>query len=203
MLLALGLIHNKTPAANRNQINALAAVAVRHVLDTNGQEFDPSVQDDVAISRVYYTIAGLSTQHEVTFFQVLPTGVNQPNNFYALDVVNVQYSPVDNADKTGSHPRFWNWLIKRPVDYGADICAIVTDHLQFTVAGLQIQINRLVDRRMLVRPLWGIACSSRLLREVFPDLVRDRQPLLREDLSFSDALDDLRARIAARDWESD
>ena len=197
MLLALGLIHNKSNLGNRQQINTLTALVERHVLNLDGQEFDPSVQDNVEISRVYYTIAGLSTPHEAIFFQAIPTGVNPPNNLYNLDSHKVFYSPVDNADKTGSHPRFWNWLLKRGFDYGADISCVITDHALFTVAGLQLQINRLVDRRVLVVPLWGVACSERLMR----DVVEPRQAILREDLGFSGALDDLRARIVARGLE--
>ena len=192
MNLAIGLIHNKNPATNRNQITALTALVERHVLNLAGQEFDPTTQDDVGISRVYYTIAGLSVPHEAIFFQVVPTGVNPPNNLYNLDSYKVFYSPNDNADKTGSHPRFWNWTLKRGFDYGADISCVITDHLMFTVAGLQLQIGRLADRRVLVVPLWGLAASARLFREVGQ---------LREDLGFSGALDDLRARIIARGLE--
>ncbi|KKW13398.1 MAG: hypothetical protein UY48_C0001G0019 [Candidatus Gottesmanbacteria bacterium GW2011_GWB1_49_7] len=192
MNLAIGLIHNKNPATNRNQITALTALVERHVLNLAGQEFDPTTQDDVGISRVYYTIAGLSVPHEAIFFQVVPTGVNPPNNLYNLDSYKVFYSPNDNADKTGSHPRFWNWTLKRGFDYGADISCVITDHSLFTVAGLQLQIGRLIDRRVLVVPLWGLAASARLFREVGQ---------LREDLGFSGALDDLRARIIARGLE--
>ena len=194
MLLALGLIHNKSNLGNRQQINTLTAVVERHVLDLAGQEFDPSVQDNVDISRVYYTIAGLSVPHEASFFQAIPTGVNPPNNLYNLDSYKVFYSPNDNADKVGQHPRFWNWALKRGFDYGADISCVITDHTLFTVAGLQLQIGRLVDRRVLVVPLWGLAASARLLREVGQ---------LREDLGFSGSLDDLRARIIARGLEGD
>jgi len=194
VLLALGLIHNKSNLGNRQQINTLTAVVERHVLDLAGQEFDPSVQDNVDISRVYYTIAGLSVPHEASFFQAIPTGVNPPNNLYNLDSYKVFYSPNDNADKVGQHPRFWNWALKRGFDYGADISCVITDHTLFTVAGLQLQIGRLVDRRVLVVPLWGLAASARLLREVGQ---------LREDLGFSGSLDDLRARIIARGLEGD
>src|SRR3990167_2044087 len=197
MNLAIGLIHNKNPATNRNQITALTALVERHVLNLAGQEFDPSIQDEVEISRVYYTIAGLSTPHEVIFLQAIPTGINPPNNLYNLDSHKVFYSPTDNADKVGQHPRFWNWTLKRGFDYGADISCVITDHLMFTVAGLQLQIGRLADRRVLVVPLWGVACSARLMR----DVVEPRQAILREDLGFSGALDDLRARIVARGLE--
>src|SRR3990172_63790 len=194
MNLAIGLIHNKSNLGNRQQINTLTALVERHVLNVDGQEFDPSVQDNVEISRVYYTIAGLSTPHEVIFLQAIPTGINPPNNLYNLDSHKVFYSPTDNADKTGAHPRFWNWTLKRGFDYGADISCVITDHTLFTVAGLQLQIGRLVDRRVLVVPLWGLAASARLLREVGQ---------LREDLGFSGSLDDLRARIIARGLEGD
>jgi len=187
MVIAIGLIHNKNAAANRNQINTLASL----VLQFTETGIDPNTQEG-EIGRVWYQINGLSIPHEAIFFQVVPTGVNPPNNLYSLDSHKVFYSPNDNADKTGSHPRFWNWVLKRGFDYGADISCVITDHSLFTVAGLQLQIGRLIDRRVLVVPLWGLAASARLFREVGQ---------LREDLGFSGALDDLRARIIARGLE--
>jgi hypothetical protein len=203
MRIALGLIHNKAGNGNRQQINALLPFVERHVVDTNGVEFDPDVVDDVEILRIYYTIAGLAVQHEVIFFQVLPFGVNPPNNLYSLNSRKVLYGQGDN-DKTGTHPRFWNWGLHRAFNNDeADVAGLITDISQFTVAGLQFQLNRLIDRRVLVVPLWGVLASSRLM-----EIVAARQPgqrvgetLLREDMPFGSALDDMRARIVARGLE--
>ena len=190
--LALSLIHNKNAATNRNQISTLVAVTTTvfvPLLDDNGQPVLNELGEP--IGETHYTITGLAIEHVVRFYQIMPFGVSRPNNFNSLNSHNVYYG---ESDKIGTHPRFYNWSIKRPLDQGADIVAIVTDHTQFSVAGLQLQINRLVNRRLLVIPLWGVAINTILFREVGQ---------FREDLSFLESLADLRARIAARGWESD
>ena len=185
MNLAICLIHNRTALQNRGQITAIADLVVSNYLPlgSTSEEYDER----------YYTIAGLAVPHVTKFYQVLPFGVNRPNNMETLDSHNVIYGARDE-NKTGTHPRFRNWSIKRACDHGADVVALVTDHAQFTVAGLTLQIARLVDRRLLVLPLWGLAVSCRL----FPLIGQ-----FREDLNAVDALADLRARILAAGWEAD
>jgi hypothetical protein len=200
--ISLGLIHNKSGNGNRRQIEDLLAVGItRHHADANRIEFNPSTQaGDIVYD--WYTFDGLAVEHEVSFFQVIPFGVNEPNNLYTLNSRKVFYGNGDN-DKVGTHPRFHNWGLKRAFDHGANVAGIITDVGQFTIAGLQFQLNRLVDRRILVFPLWGMLASSRLF-----EIVTTRQPgqligetFLREDLPLSSAVDDLRARIIARGFE--
>ena len=185
MNLAICLIHNRNAAANRNQITAIADLVVSNYLPlgSTSEEYEER----------YYTIAGLTVPHVANFYQVVPFGASRPNNMGTLDSHNVLYGARDE-DKIGTHPRFRNWPIKRACEYGADVVALVTDHAQFTVAGLALQIARLVDRRLLVLPLWGLAVSCRL----FPLIGQ-----FREDLNAVDALADLRARILAAGWEAD
>ncbi len=192
MILALVLVHNRSAAANRNQVTALAALTVRNLntlLDDNGVPILDA--EGNPMGSYYYTISGLSIPHTVKFYQAIPFGISPPNTLYNLDSHKVFYGQGDN-DKIGFHPRFFNWGLKRATDFGADIVAFVDDHAQFTVSGLEFQINRLVDRRIFVEALWGKACNLILLREVGQ---------LREDLTLSDALTDLRLRVIARGWE--
>ena len=185
MNLAICLIHNRTAPQNRNQITTIAALVVPNYLPPG------ATADDY--DAVYYTISGLAVEHVARFYQCVPFGVNQPNNMGLLDSHNVIYG-VRDENKTGTHPRFRNWCIKRACDYGADVVALVTDHAQFTVTGLALQIARLVNRRVLVLPLWGLAVACRL----FP-LVGQ----FREDQNATDSLADLRDRIVAAGWETD
>lgn len=183
--LALGLIHNRSTAANRNQITAIAALVETH--------YEPPGSTDEDYESRYYTIIGLPVEHRALFYQAVPFGVNVPNNMHTLNSHNVYYGAGDE-NKTSTHPRFRNWSIKRACDHGADIAALVTDHAQFTVAGLALQIARLTDRRVLVVPLWGLAVSARLFREVGQ---------FREDQDAAASLTDLRARILAAGLETD
>ena len=185
MNLALCLVHNRSTAANRNQVTTIAALVEPHYVGGAGTADDHE--------SVYYTLAGLAIEHVVRFYQAVPFGVNRPNTMGALNSHNVIYG-ADGENVVGGHPRFRNWSIKRACDYGADIVALVTDHAQFTVVGLAFQINRLIDRRLLVIPTWGLAVSSRL----FPLIGQ-----FREDLDAAGTLADLRARIVAAGWETD
>ena len=183
--LALGLIHNKNNIGNRQQITNLLSFVIPHFEQTGtSPEGEP-------YGSWWYSLSGLTIEHQVKFFQVIPFGVNPPNNLNDLDSYKVFYRAGDE-NKTGTHQRFRNWAIKRAGDYGADIVALITEPAQFTIVGLEFQIGRLVDRRLLVVPLWGLAVSSRLF-----SLVGE----FRENLSESAALDDLRARIVAAGWE--
>jgi hypothetical protein len=103
---------------------------------------------------------------------------------------NVLYGAGDN-DKTGQHPRFFNWALKRATDYGAGVVCGIHDHLLFTVADLNTQLARMEADRDLVflEPLWGRMGRLRLLREIGQ---------LQEDLAFELALGEYRSRITAR-----
>lgn len=185
--LAVGLIHNKTGNGNRNQINTLVPLIVRHIetgIDPDTQEGDTG--------RIWYTLSDLNTEHEVKFFQVIPFGVNPPNNLYSLDSWKVFYGQGDE-DKVGEHSRFFNWLVKRGTDHGADVVLYVRFPNLFGAVDLDTTLSRLTTRRVFIERAWGKAFSVILLRR----LRENRQETLREDLPFDDALLDLRARIIA------
>lgn len=191
--LGLGLIHNRGNLGNRSQIQSLLALVVQHFV----QFTDPDtgallVNSDSGEPRGYewYSLAGVTTEHEVRFYQVVPFGVNPPNNLYDLDSHKVFYAARDE-DKVAEHPRFFNWLLKRGTDFGADAAIYVRFPLLFSSIDLDLRLQRIIQNpdRVLLEPTWGKVGTVRLLREVGQ---------VREDLDFDSGLTDLRARIAAR-----
>src|SRR5574341_2305588 len=78
--LALCLIHNKNAAANRNQINTITALTTTtfiQKLDVNGIPI--SGDDGLPRYDRIYTITGVTLEHQVKFYQILPFGTSEPN----------------------------------------------------------------------------------------------------------------------------
>lgn len=187
--LALGLVHNKANnAANRAQITNLLPLVVPHYLPEGA-----TVDDAAGVS---YTLAGVTTEHVARFYQVVPFGVTRPNNMGLLDSHNCIYGNND-TDKTGDHARFFNWLFKRGCDYGADVVCYVRFPNLLSAADVETMLSRLTNTRVFFERTWGKAVSVRLLRA----LRALGQETMREDLTFDDALPDLRARIQAAGME--
>ena len=181
--LAIGLVHNKGALGNAQQI-----VALKALLQLNGSETDPETGDPAG--RLWYTLPGVVTEHEIQVYQVVPFGVTPPNNFSELVSWNVLYGSGDE-DKTGEHPRFFNWLLKRGTDNGADIALYLMSAESLTAADLGEQLARLElgGGLVLMEPVWGKVGTVRLLREINQ---------LSEPLGFTGAVADLKDRIAAR-----
>ena len=185
LTISLGLVHNKANnAANRAQITNLLPLIVTHYLPEGATA-------DNAVS-VYYTLAGVTTEHAVKFLQAVPFGVTRPTNMNLLDSHNVIYGNND-TDKTGDHARFFNWLVKRGCDLGADVVFYVRFPNLFAAADVDLMLARLTTTRVFFERVWGKAVSVRLLRA----LREARQETLREDLAFDSGLPDLRQRILA------
>ena len=189
--LALGLVHNKGNLANRQQIQNLLPLVVKNIEpildpDTNQPMFDAQSGDPLVWH--WYSLAGLSVAHEVKFYQVIPFGVNPPNNLYDLDSAKVYYGP-NHADKTGEHPRFFNWLLKRGTDNGAGISLYLRFPALFGAVDLDLRLGQLVNDMEFLEPAWGKVATLRLLRVVGQ---------LREDTNFDAAVTDLKARIIQR-----
>src|SRR5574341_105300 len=182
--LALGLVHNKATAlANRQQIANLLPLVVKTFVQTGT---DGSGNP---IGFFEYTLAGVATEHRVKFFQVVPFGVTPPNNLYDLDSYKVFYGNND-TDKVGDHARFFNWLLKRGCDYGADVALYVRFPSLFGAADLDTALGRLTSTRVFLERVWGKAASVILLRR----LRENRQETLDETLAFDEAVAALRAR---------
>lgn len=182
--LALGLIHNKATAlANRQQIQNLLPLVVSNT-DANGRPF--------------YTLSGVLTEHEVMFYQAIPFGVAHPNNLYSLDSHKVFYGAGDE-NKTGEHPRFFNWLFKRATDYGAEVVCFVRFPTLFASADIDVALARITTTRLLLVRTWGFMVSVRLLRA----LRAMGEETLDEGQAFDNAIDNLKTRMQARgmEWE--
>ena len=188
--LAFGLVHNKaSDAANWAQITNLAAMVVAT------QVTNPDVPGAFTWS---YSRSGVTVEHTAIFFQVVPFGVTRPSNMGLLPSYNVIYGPGDN-DKTGDHARFFNWLLKRGCDYGADVVFYVRFPSLIDAADINAALARLTTTRVFLERAWGKMASVQLL-QVLRAL---REETLDESLQFDDAVTALKARLAARglEWE--
>jgi len=191
MNLSLCLIHNKTNLGNRQQITNLLPLITKHIEpildpDTGLPLFDPQSGDP--LQYYWYSLTSLTVEHNVKFYQIIPFNTNIPNNLYDLDSYKVFYG-ANNSDKTGEHPRFFNWLLKRGTDNGADIVIYIRFPTLFGVVDLDTRLGLIRDDVEFVETPWGKIGTVRLLREVGQ---------LREDTNFDEAINDFKTRILAR-----
>jgi hypothetical protein len=183
--IALGLVHNKNTAlANHQQIQNLLPMVVTNT--------------EPVTLRKYYTLSGVTMEHEAIFFQVVPFGVTPPNNLSDLDSYKVFYGNND-TDKTGDHARFFNWLFKRGTDYGADVVLYVRFPSLFGAVDLDLRLARITSTRVFIEAAWGKAVHVKLLRVLRAAV----EETLDESLQFDNAVTALKARIIARglEWE--
>ena len=138
--LAIVIIHNKGDVGNVAQINTLKPFITK-ITDINTQ-YDEGGNPVGTFETYHYEIKNLPIQHELKFYQIVPFGVTPPSNFYDIDSHNVLYRKGDE-DKTGDHPQFFNWGVKRGTDYGADYVIYLPDVTQFTKNKLQTLLSQL------------------------------------------------------------
>lgn len=136
MNLAVVIVHNKGDVENAAQIEALKPLIEKQT-ETH-DEFNESGEVVGQFETYYYTIKGLPG-HEVKFYQIVPFGVTKPANFDAIDSHKVMYGKGDE-DKTGDHPRFFNWGLKRATDYGADIVIHLDDYTKLDISDIEKQL---------------------------------------------------------------
>jgi hypothetical protein len=192
MIISVVLVHNRNNTQNVAQINALLPKIITTWMTPDGPAGVP--RDQIPNETPYwpiFTISGVSTPHEVLFYQILPFGATKPSNMDLLWSHNVIYGQGDN-DKTGSHPRFINWLMKRGFDQGADVVVYIADTVSFTGASLQTELNALSETMVLREPSWGKVIAKKLFIVVGQ---------LLEDLNFNASLLNLRQRLIAAGLE--
>lgn len=152
MNISLTLVHNKTAKANEAQIAGVRALLDEVTEEIDGLDEEGNIIPNAFI-RTYYVFKGLDLPHEVTIQHIIPyQPLNKsnpynavlPSNMSLLKGRNVQYGKGDE-DKTGDHPRFFNWSLKRGTDNGADINIYLEDYTKFDVNNLAIQLNSLID----------------------------------------------------------
>lgn len=181
MNLAIVLVHNKGDQGNFDQIETLKPLInkiTEQNVDDEGNSFET----------YHYELQGISQPHELRLYQIIPFGVKEPSNFNDIDSYNVIYRKGDE-DKTGDHPRFFNWGLKRATDYGADVVIHVDDPTTFSVKDINSQLPQLADKQNTTEfaeiPT-GKMSTLKLLTEVGQ---------LDEAKLISEAVDDLKVSI--------
>lgn len=189
MNLAITLVHNKSDQENVAQI-----VALKSLIETNEEFFDEyDEQGNVVGSYTspFYTLKGLNIEHRVKFLQIVPFGVTQPPNLYQIDSHKVFYAKGDE-DKTGDHPRFFNWGLKRGTDLGADISLYIDNYKSFDIKKLATKLQKLYDKNDTTEYIEDGSCKAgtvKLIKEV---------GLLREDVPLDIAVTNLKGRVTMK-----
>lgn len=193
MNIAIVLVHNKSDVENTAQIETL-----KPLIEIQKETFDEYDEEGNIIGQFtknYYTIKGLTLEHRATFFQIIPFGVTPPVNLYDIDSHKVFYG-VGDEDKTGDHPRFFNWGLKRGTDHGADICIYLEDHKKFNISKLLSKIAKLsskTDKTEFVEEATCKIGTLKMLKEVGQ---------LKEDKTLSDAITDLKTRVVEKGYKN-
>lgn len=183
--IACVIVHNKTDAENKAQIDFIKPFIVKQV-DHHSESTDPYGNVTPAFDTYYYKIKNLDVDHEVKFYQIVPYGVKIPPNLDEIDSHKVYYGKGDE-DKTGNHPRFFNWGLKRGTDYGADLVIYLDTVLNFTVNKLKTVLSNITAQDLdLLESNWGKVGTVRLLRKIGQ---------LDEKVSLTTAFADLKTRI--------
>lgn len=192
--LAVVIVHNKTSSENEAQITALASLLQPHTitvpeLDEAGNEIGTS---DVF---THYTVKNLTQiEHEIKVFQIIPYQptntsdpyeAEKPANMNLLVSHNVYYGKND-TDKVGTHPRFFNWGLKRGTDYGADVAIYLADPVALTATKARNALGKLTNNTEFVEEAWGKLATKKLLQLIGQ---------LKEDKTFTEAINDYKTRI--------
>lgn len=173
--LAVVIVHNGTNTQNEAVINAILSRIERF----------ESEEPETGITTSHYEITALNREHVVRFYQIIPFGVTPPSNLDLLDSHKVFYGAGDE-NKTGTHPRFFNWGLKRATDYGADVVIYVQDASRLTAANLRTALDKLINNTEFVEEQFGKVATLRLLRLIGQ---------LKEDRNFTQAINDYKTRI--------
>lgn len=176
--IAISLIHNKSNRNNELQITTLNTLITQIFEEINVEGIIKQAPTGI------YKLNNLLIEHECKIYQIVPFGVRVSDNFNLLNSYNVYYG-VGDENKIGEHPRFFNWILKRGTDHGANICLQLSDISNFTLSNLNTRLNT-IDTEKFIETNYGKFGSLRLLREVGQ---------LKEDRSIANAIIDLRSRI--------
>lgn len=208
MIIAITIVHNKTPEQNEAQIQALLA-RLAIVKETFHQpvyenyEFtdeegniqtgtrEKTDENGTVITEPYeiphFEFAGLNIPHSVILFQVLPYGGSKPPSYYQLMSVpncgGVEYGPEDQSK---GQPRFFNWGLKRGIDHGADISCYLADPTQLTAQKIRQGIEALKNDVELIDLPWVKLVTKRALKVIGQ---------LREDGTLSEKLSEYKNRM--------
>lgn len=200
--LALIITHNKSDLENSEQIEILKPLIEKQTVLND--QYDENGNVVGQFETYYYTLKGLNLPHKLRVFQILPYQPNNsrlaqgkpyegvwPTNANDIDSHRVAYG-INDQDKMGDHPRFFNWGLKRGTDYGADIVIHLEDHKKFKVGDLPFYLNSLIDPEDKTEYAEDQSCkyaTLKLLKEVGQ---------LDEKKTKKNAVDELKQRVTEK-----
>lgn len=141
--IAITLVHNKGEKRNIDQIEKLKKILVlKEDLHDEYNEAGEVVGQHITY---HHEFKNLNFEHEVKIYQVIPYGVEPPPNRYDINSGGiVQYGEGDE-DKTGDHPRFFNWGAKRGIDQGAELSIYLEDVSRMNAQSLKARLQARSD----------------------------------------------------------
>lgn len=150
MIISIVLTHNKGARGNEEQIRKMISMVDDHDILGMVDDVDDEGNKITEERRVghYYTLKDLP-DHHVKFLHIVPFGVERPSNMDELDGHKVLYGKGDE-DKTGDHPRFYNWGLKRGTDLGGDVVLHIDNVSRFKPAQFSEKLGRLASKDELL-----------------------------------------------------
>lgn len=144
MNIALTLVHNKSDLENQAQIDSIKSLT--HAVENIHDEFNEKGEIVGQYSTFHQEFKDLDIEHEVKVYQVIPFGVTPPPNRYEINTGGIVEYGLGDEDKTGEHPRFFNWGLKRGTDNGAEISIYIEDVSSLNPKSLKATFQKLVDK---------------------------------------------------------
>lgn len=169
------IIHNKGAQGNFDQIETLKT-KLTEVIENTAEESQI----------IHYEFIGLSVNYEVKISQIFPYGVLPPSNFNDLQGRAVFYGTGDE-DKTGTHPRFFNWGFKRGLENGDDFVYVISNVNNLSALTISTQITAFIQN-----PL-NVLAENTAGQMLTPSVINTG--LLDENMDFTTALQDLITRL--------
>lgn len=182
MRIVFVLVHNKGNQGNIDQINTLSSLLTKVSYTEEIRDDNGNVIESIQVS--YYEFNDSTTTHHAYVCQVVPYGVTLPTNLYDLESRVVFYGNNDQ-DKTGEHPRFLNWGLKKGAEHRTNAIIYIKNANQLTASSLDNELD-LIDTALLSE----ISSSIIIAGSVYADF-----GLLNESLTFANAIIDLENRI--------
>lgn len=165
MNIALVIVHNQGDQGNFDQIEALKNLITR-VTDHHEELNEEGAL--MEYDTYHYEINNLGVEQTLRCYQIFPYGVTPPSNKDDIDSHKVYYGAGDE-DKTGDHPRFFNWGLKRATDYGADLVIHLEDHRKLDFKKLLSKLQKVADKNDTTEFVEDQSCkisSLKLLKQV-------------------------------------
>ena len=181
--IAITLVHNKGDKGNSAQIEELKNLLV--LKEDLHDELNEKGEVIGQYTTYHQEFIGIDTPHEVKVYQAIPYGVEPPPNRYDINTGGIVEYRAGDEDKTGDHPRFFNWGAKRGIDQGAELSIYLENVPKLTA---QIAAVVLAEKADFAVEEFGKVISKE-------EFVREQ---LKEDKELSEAVSERELKVEAR-----